>query len=441
MTYKESHRRHKAKERSLKYLEQRRFYEDEDDDVESPSDDEYDDDDYDDNDLLRLGNYPFDDCQSHDSAPEDFAGSNLPVPVKLENRYAPLIDDEDKVEENNEPSLRLMSLNMMSLDNALSNENPGDERDYEVFQNIYGSLCVKRTGKITRSIADQETSSTAADDKMITGSTIADQISSSIAADDIKRSRLSPYKLALYKKKKWINSWCKKGNNDKKTFCIYVDGYFRKNRKAGYGVIIRYHSGFPLVASVGVHVQGKPVSTLYHELQRVNGGLELAIKYGIRNVQLRTNSFAAAVLVRNSLYWFDVRCFCEDRQSLSTFGTCERCLWRLKTFIPIVDKNSRLAGVYPLLQEIVGKCAMFKRRHWRRFIISVGRKMNKAADYLAKLHERKEEMSPEEFPEQLKDIYQDAGMWQIAVDGRFRLRIDYLRSRVSKRKWPWWYHV
>ncbi|KAI3841797.1 hypothetical protein MKX03_029641, partial [Papaver bracteatum] len=81
----------------------------------------------------------------------------------------------------------------------------------------------------------------------------------------------------LIERQEWIDSWSEKEDGDKNWWVITVDGFFRKKRKAGYGVMIRDRYGVPILASASVYDQGKPVSYIYHTLQGIDRGLELAL--------------------------------------------------------------------------------------------------------------------------------------------------------------------
>ncbi|KAI3930274.1 hypothetical protein MKW92_033851, partial [Papaver armeniacum] len=204
-------------------------------------------------------------------------------------------------------------------------------------------------------------------------------------------------------KQKWVDSWCGEDRElaecvaDGDTMIISIDGYFRKNRKAGYGVIIRNrYTGVPLLASAAVYDQGKPISSLYHELQGLNKGLELAIKYALGNIFIVQRS---RCIVPDIARWSS---YCTDRDHVSTpYTFCKICAkWR--NFYDCTEEDYQL-HVYPLIEEIRGNFAMLESTSVWSYG-SVKNKYNKAADYLAKLQVNKEEMKPHEFSEELKDI-------------------------------------
>ncbi|KAI3851425.1 hypothetical protein MKX03_013038, partial [Papaver bracteatum] len=156
-------------------------------------------------------------------------------------------------------------------------------------------------------------------------------------------------------------------------------------------------SGVPLIGSAGVYTQGKPVSALYHGLQGINRGLELAIKYGLcHKVVVYCSSSLAADLVESRFRC----CICTDRYH-KLHIVCKICT---RNSIPECSEEEFQLLMYPLIQEIVENSYMFCFT-----VIDIKRKQNSAADYLAKLQLDREEINPQEFPEELKAIlYEDA---------------------------------
>lgn len=154
----------------------------------------------------------------------------------------------------------------------------------------------------------------------------------------------------------------------------------------------------PLVGSAGVYTHGKPVSAFYHELQGINRGLELAIKYGLRQkVVVCCSSYLAADLAESRF-----RCTCAGRYHNSTFRiVCKICT---KGYIPECSEEDFELLMYPLIQEILDNSYMFSFT-----VYDIKRRQNRAADYLAKLQLNNEEINPREFPQELKAIlYDDA---------------------------------
>ncbi|KAI3957775.1 hypothetical protein MKX01_007606 [Papaver californicum] len=291
-----------------------------------------------------------DDWISVDSADDETNNSLLSL-FQMKHRYQVLNEKETSLEDKQGPQI---CLNRVEEDKMVE-----EESDW----NVYHSKYVKKQMKISKI--------------------------------------LSIYNLD---KQKWIDSWRNderqaigSSSYDDEISIINTDGFFRKNRKAGYGVIIRNRSGVPLVGSAGVYTQGKPVSALYHELQGINRGSELAIKYGLRHkVMLYCSSYLAAELVESRF-----RCTCAGRDHNSTLRVvCKICtMWRIPE---CSEEDFQL--LCPLIQEIVENSYMFSFT-----IYDCKRRQNNAADYLAKLQLKKEEINPIEFPEELKTIlYEDA---------------------------------
>ncbi|OVA18577.1 hypothetical protein BVC80_1831g119 [Macleaya cordata] len=129
-------------------------------------------------------------------------------------------------------------------------------------------------------------------------------------------------------------------------YIVHTDGCFRKGEKGGYGAILLDNHGKPIVAAAGV--SERPLSVLYHQLQGVKRGLELAKKHGCLRVKVLCNSkYALGV----------------------TNGSSAPILF---------DCHSLVARI---LEEIV-----LMRSEFTRFSINpIPREFNRAADYLAKL--------------------------------------------------------
>lgn len=200
-------------------------------------------------------------------------------------------------------------------------------------------------------------------------------------------------------KQKWVDSWCNDEDREltidgDAAMVINVDGFFRKNRKAGYGVIIRNrYTGVPFLAAAA---HERPVSERYHQLQGVNRGLDLAMKYALRDIYIVHCSSRFIVYIARCYF-----CWCEDRDHNYTLKNfCKRCIKHYYVR-SCTDEDFQL-HIYPLIMELGDKFDMFQSSCVWSYG-SVMRKYNKAADYLAKLQMNREEMRPQEFSEELKD--------------------------------------
>ncbi|OVA18289.1 Ribonuclease H domain [Macleaya cordata] len=140
------------------------------------------------------------------------------------------------------------------------------------------------------------------------------------------------------------------------------DGYY-KDKKGGYGAIIRDNSSMPIAAVAGV---SKPVSLLYHQLEGVKRGLELAINNECRKVRLCTNQAFIVKFIQKQYEPSD-----EDRESVE----------------PIRDA----------IRKLIPKFEVF-------YMEDVEKEANRAADYLSKLFIKERVMKPHEFDEELNRI-------------------------------------
>ncbi|KAI3855723.1 hypothetical protein MKX03_015599, partial [Papaver bracteatum] len=222
---------------------------------------------------------------------------------------------------------------------------------------------------------------------------------------------------------KWVDSWRKKHDSIEKSttgsisdedgfWIVNIEGFFREKRKAGYGVIIRDRYGVPLVACSGVY-DGNPISELYHELQGFNRGLELAIMYGLRKLYLHCTVYKASHVIQSSCRLAGIAgdpemsggCYCQDRyHNLVLNIVRKKCINSHHD----LHYHGGTELLYPLIQEIMHKCSMFRDSPKFDYDCS-RRRYNVAADYLSKLPVNQEEMNPDEFPEDLKEIlYKDA---------------------------------
>ncbi|OVA18575.1 hypothetical protein BVC80_1831g115 [Macleaya cordata] len=147
-------------------------------------------------------------------------------------------------------------------------------------------------------------------------------------------------------------------------YIVHTDGCFRKGEKGGYGAILLDNHGKPIVAAAGV--SERPLSVLYHQLQGVKRGLELAKKHGCLRVKVLCNSkYAVGV----------------------TNGSSAPVLF---------DCHSLVARI---LEEIV-----LMRSEFTSFSINpIPREFNRAADYLAKLG-KTIEIESTDFPRELEKL-------------------------------------
>lgn len=233
----------------------------------------------------------------------------------------------------------------------------------------------------------------------------------------------------------WVDTWSRGDNwvDEDRIWVVSVDGFFRRKRKAGYGVMIRDLYGVPIVASASAY--RKHVSWLYHALQGIDRGLELAIKYGLNNVFLfYTLPPAIDSLIQNirSSGGDSFPCYC-DRI------VCHNCLAVTNTCKGDQDEFRR---VYPLIQEIVQKCCMFDYSSNDYMYVdpppalyctNTKRRYNVPADYLAKLQVNTKEMEPDEFPEEMKDIlYEDAFTCEMMCECPASQRWSIPESRITR---------
>ncbi|OVA00728.1 hypothetical protein BVC80_9083g12 [Macleaya cordata] len=166
--------------------------------------------------------------------------------------------------------------------------------------------------------------------------------------------------------------WKRRWSSSPVIFWVNIDGCFRKREKGGYGAIIRDNHAKPIVASARVSECG-PVSVLYHQLQGLKRGLELAKEFRCRHIRVCTSSYYTVAVLHGSLF----------PEPLDYFV------------------------VAPILEEIRGmrEDECFK---WLQ-IRCIARKNNRAADYLAKLDKTIQIIKPDKFAKELEDIiYEDA---------------------------------
>lgn len=141
-----------------------------------------------------------------------------------------------------------------------------------------------------------------------------------------------------YKKQQWIDSWCIKDVNvqnwvestteEGKTLKINTAAVYY-GTSIRISVIIRDSRGRPIDCfseCVYPELLDPPDSIFEEELQSVNKGLELAIKYGIKYVDLHCGSEDAVYFIRSSQAASCV-CFCVDGSPQQTgYPPCQICL-------------------------------------------------------------------------------------------------------------------
>ncbi|KAI3919922.1 hypothetical protein MKW98_001178 [Papaver atlanticum] len=101
-------------------------------------------------------------------------------------------------------------------------------------------------------------------------------------------------------------------------YFVCTDGYYRQGRKGGHGVIIRDNVGKPIVASAVASTEA--VSFLYHQVQGVSRGVELAVEYSLRDIQLFCNAKHVARLVNMARRCLDVQSILVERILLMLFA-------------------------------------------------------------------------------------------------------------------------
>ncbi|RZC72639.1 hypothetical protein C5167_048118 [Papaver somniferum] len=173
-------------------------------------------------------------------------------------------------------------------------------------------------------------------------------------------------------------------------YWISTDGYYRKEGPtAGYGAIVRDGAGNPIVACSGIST---PSSLLYHQLEGVRASLELAKKKGIRKIVMCCNSERTREVT--------IRFLDEDLHCPHGFGDDKNviCMACVKVFF--LHTQIDHASLFPLLNNIRELSFGFE---YSFQINAVGRRLNRAADYLAK-HIKNAEFEAPEFPIDLQKI-------------------------------------
>ncbi|KAI3925443.1 hypothetical protein MKW92_003825 [Papaver armeniacum] len=196
----------------------------------------------------------------------------------------------------------------------------------------------------------------------------------------------------------WIDSWYKgteappKPDNVVLHCLVYTDGYYRKGKKGGHGVTLLEEDGKPIVASAVASKEA--VSFLYHQLQGVVRGVELAVEYSHLDIELFCNAEQVVCLVKRVLETANGCYIHSDHKGNSSDVICKNCVMNL-------TEEEEYPLVFPLLKRI----AEVDRESWTIMIYKCERERNKAADYLAKNGAPgMEKLSPCDFPDELKEI-------------------------------------
>ncbi|KAI3851201.1 hypothetical protein MKX03_012261 [Papaver bracteatum] len=193
----------------------------------------------------------------------------------------------------------------------------------------------------------------------------------------------------------WIDSWYKgtEAPLHAVNFCyVYTDGYYRKGRKGGHGVIIRDDESKPIVASAVASTEA--VSLLYHQLQGVVRGVELALEYSFDDVDLFCNAKQVVCLLQRVLRTDGYPCVFHADEWNSFDVICKNCV------MDLTGEDYPL--VFPLLKRIA---EMNAKLYLPLNVDTCIREYDKAADYLAKNGAPgMEKLSPCDFPDELKEI-------------------------------------
>ncbi|KAI3898051.1 hypothetical protein MKW92_016795 [Papaver armeniacum] len=195
----------------------------------------------------------------------------------------------------------------------------------------------------------------------------------------------------------WIDSWYKgteappQADNIILNYYVCTDGYHRKGRKGGYGVIIRDDGGKPIVASAVAATE--VVSLLYHQLQGVVRGVELAVDYSIRDIALFCNAKSVVRLVKS--LETKHKCYIHSAKANSFDVLCKDCV------MDLTRKEE-----YPLVLPLLKRIAEMEPKFYMPITVDkCEREHNKAADYLAKNGAPgMEKLSQCDFPDELKEI-------------------------------------
>ncbi|KAI3848789.1 hypothetical protein MKX03_011403, partial [Papaver bracteatum] len=177
--------------------------------------------------------------------------------------------------------------------------------------------------------------------------------------------------------------------------------------------IIRDSRGRPIVCfseRVSPELLDPPDSIFDEELHSVNKGLELAIKYGIKYVDLRCGSEDAVYFIR-SCQAASCVCFCVDGSPQQTgYPPCQICFKKIDFF----DGQGRdRVKVNALMVEILKKIDVISRLDDHAYceFNPIRSHRNIPAEWLARDFSHMGELEPYyliEYPEFLEKLYEEA---------------------------------
>ncbi|KAI3843070.1 hypothetical protein MKX03_018325 [Papaver bracteatum] len=189
------------------------------------------------------------------------------------------------------------------------------------------------------------------------------------------------------------------GESNLNTDCMYwinTDGYFRKEEHvAGYGAIVRDGYGNPIVACSG---KSKPFSLIYHQLEGIRAGLQLAKDKGISKVELCCNSERTREVILR--FYHDGELDCPHRNSSYGFSDSKDVICRACVEMFFLHSTLEQSHLFPLLNNII---ELISNLDYSFHINAVERRLNRAADYLAK-QAKDLEFEAHMFPNKLRDI-------------------------------------
>ncbi|KAL5708959.1 hypothetical protein ACHQM5_019700 [Ranunculus cassubicifolius] len=162
-------------------------------------------------------------------------------------------------------------------------------------------------------------------------------------------------------------------------FKVNIAGSLRKKRSGGYGATVRDHTGKTVAAAAGVSVA--PVSTLYHTLEGVLKGLQLAKKCECRKLSVDIGSSNAC-----GVLWKNYGLHPADCHTLIP---------------PILDRIDKLASEFEFCD-----------------FVDCPRRCNKAAGYLSKLH-KDIEFDVKKLPTELSTIVDRDARSSLDKDARW----------------------
>ncbi|RZC72638.1 hypothetical protein C5167_048119 [Papaver somniferum] len=183
-------------------------------------------------------------------------------------------------------------------------------------------------------------------------------------------------------------------------YWINTDGYFRKGEPiAGYGAIVRDGSGNPIVAYSGINP--KPFSLIYHQLEGIMAGLELAKEKGIRKIEMCCNSERTREVILR--FYEDRGLDCPHRHSSYGFSDGKDIICRACVEVFFLHSTLEQSRLFPLLNNVI---ALISSLEYTFHINAVERRLNLAADYLAK-QAKDGKYEAHMFPYKLRGILED----------------------------------